>query len=88
MGKTKMNFGDKLKELRTAKGMTQKNLADAVGVAQSAIARWEIGQQIPSFDVVQAICLSLGVSCNVFDGCRHEKTDSPRGRGRPSKEDK
>ena len=35
------NFGEKLKELRLEKGLTQKELARELGNAQSAIYYWE-----------------------------------------------
>jgi DNA-binding transcriptional regulator YiaG len=34
--------------LRTALGMTQTELADAVGVSQPTVALWEAGQRRPS----------------------------------------
>ena len=39
-----MEFKERLKELRTAKGLSQMQLAQAVGLSQSAIAKWELGK--------------------------------------------
>lgn len=47
-----MNFGCKLKELRTAQKMTQQQLADRVGVAKSVVSYYESGDRYPSYDVL------------------------------------
>ena len=78
-----MTFAEKLRELRTAKGLSQSGLAKIVGVTQAAIAHWESGKKIPAFDSVQTICTSLSVPCTIFDGCEHTKDESSRNRGRP-----
>ena len=38
------NYVSKVKELREAKGMTQRQLADFVGVDTSTIRNWESGR--------------------------------------------
>jgi len=43
-----MEFKDKLKELRTWKGLSQMNLAKETGLSQSAIAKWELGKTEPT----------------------------------------
>ena len=50
-----MSFQDRLKELRIKNNLSQKKLADAVGVAQSSINYWESGQRIPSIDACARI---------------------------------
>ena len=49
-------FGENIKKLRQAFGETQKQLADAIGVAHNYISMWEKGRrEIPSNDIVMAI---------------------------------
>lgn len=36
-----MTLGEKIKRLRTEKGITQESLAEKVNVSRSAIAKWE-----------------------------------------------
>ena len=45
-----MSFQENLKELRTKKGLSQKKLADEIGVAQSSINYWESGQRVPNIE--------------------------------------
>ena len=78
-----MTFGEQLRKLRDGKGWSQKDLADAIGVTQPAIAKWETGQQIPAFDTVQRLCKALGVRVTAFDGVDFEEAEEKRGRGRP-----
>lgn len=40
--------GDKLKEVRTKKGMSQKALAEYLGISDRAISKWETGLSQPS----------------------------------------
>ena len=43
-----MNFGERLKELRTEKKLSQMELSVATGISQSAIAKWELGKTDPT----------------------------------------
>ena len=45
-----MNLGEKLKQLRLEKNLTQKQLADRLGVAISAISSYET--RCPTFDTL------------------------------------
>lgn len=41
-----MEIGDKIREARLAKGMTQEELGDMLGVQKSAIAKYESGRVV------------------------------------------
>lgn len=45
-----MSFQENLKNLRLKRGLSQKKLADAIGVAQSSINYWEKGERVPSVE--------------------------------------
>ena len=47
-----MNFGNKLKKLRTGQKLSQRELADRIGVAKSVISYYESGDRYPSYDVL------------------------------------
>lgn len=50
-----MNFGIKLKTLRTSQKLTQQQLADRIGVAKSVVSYYESGDRYPSYDVLVRI---------------------------------
>jgi transcriptional regulator with XRE-family HTH domain len=47
-----MFFGLNIKYLRTMKGMTQIELAEAMGVTSSTVTGWETGKSSPHFQVL------------------------------------
>lgn len=59
-------FGLKLKELRLAAGLTQKLLADAVGLQQPQVAAFENSPSAnPTISTVQKLAAAIG--CKVAD---------------------
>lgn len=61
-------FAKRLKELRTEKEITQKELADAIGVTQSIITRWEKDECEPTATVIAKIAKHFGVSSDYLLG--------------------
>ncbi len=49
-------FKEKLKQLRTEQGLTQKELAEIIFVSRSAICKWEMGNGYPSDVNLEALC--------------------------------
>ena len=47
---------------RLAKGLTQAQLAEAVGTTQGQIARWETGARNPKVPALAKIAQALGVT--------------------------
>lgn len=47
---------------RKAQGITQKELADLIGVTDKAVSRWETGKGFPDVSVLKALSGALGVS--------------------------
>lgn len=47
-----MDFGKKLKELRLQAGLTQKQLAERLGVTKSVVSFYELQERSPSPDVL------------------------------------
>ena len=58
----------RLKALRTSRGLSQKQLAEAAGLSQNAISQWESGAREPSWSNVLALANALGVTCQEFTG--------------------
>lgn len=50
-----MELKDKLKKLRQDKGMTQAQLAEAIFVSRSTVAKWENGLGLPSKESMEAL---------------------------------
>lgn len=55
-------LGLRIKELRGLKGMTQEDLAEAVGVFRTYMSRIETGAGNPTFSVLLALAKALGVA--------------------------
>ncbi len=54
-------FADSLKSLRTARGLSQQQLATKLFVDRSTVARWELGDRMPDLAIVPRIAECLGV---------------------------
>lgn len=50
-----------IKEFRRKRGLTQKQLADLLGVSQNAVYNWENGKRQPKLDTLRKISQALGV---------------------------
>ena len=50
-----MTIGTKIKTLRAAKGMSQNELADSIGVSRQAITKWETDNGVPEIENLSAI---------------------------------
>lgn len=61
-----MNIGEKIKNLRSERGLSQEELAKRVGVSRESISHYENGRVIPPIDVLEAIAKELGVSITYF----------------------
>ena len=42
-----MTFGERIRELRTQKGLTQPQLADSIGVSVRTVKSYELGTSLP-----------------------------------------
>lgn len=71
------NFGEKLKRIRTAAGMSQQELADKAGVSQDAISKWEMGTREPLISAVKKLCDALNVTCDVFFAKEEPEPEKP-----------
>ena len=54
-------FADSLKSLRTARGLSQQQLATKLFVDRSTVARWESGVRVPDLVIAPRIAECLGV---------------------------
>jgi len=56
------HIGARLAKARTAAGLSQRGMADRIGVKESTIARWESGETSPRGHRVSKLAGMLGVS--------------------------
>ncbi len=63
-----MAFKDVLKQLRTSKGLTQRDLALLTGVSQNAISMYETGRREPDMKMLAALGEALGADMNALMG--------------------
>lgn len=47
-----MNLADRIQSLRKAKGISQEQLADQIGVSRQAVSKWESEQSTPDLDKI------------------------------------
>ena len=57
-----MEFYDKLKELRAAKGVSQNKLAADIHISRSAVAKWENGLGLPNDESLKLLSEYFGIS--------------------------
>ena len=57
-----MEYNEYIKELRTRKGLTQQQLADAVGVSRQTVTRWENGWTVPTLYYAQKLAILFGLT--------------------------
>ena len=57
-----MTFKEKLVKLRKLKGLTQDELASAIGVSRQAVYKWESGQSYPEVPKLIEMKLIFGIS--------------------------
>lgn len=63
-----MELKHKLKELRVAKGLTQSELGDALGVNPKVISKWENGESLPQSEWLPAIADLYDISLDTLFG--------------------
>lgn len=64
----KYDFGNKLYEYRTQKGLTQKELGKLLGVTDKAVSKWETGESKPRLDKMTQITMLFETSIDSMLG--------------------
>lgn len=64
---TRERIGKRIKEMREAKGLTQRELEERTGLAHNHIARIEAGRYNVSIDTLSKIATALDAEVNILD---------------------
>ena len=67
-----MNISEKISIIRKARGYTQEELGEKVGVSRQTVSSWEKGDFEPTLDSIRALSVVLNVS---FDTLLNERID-------------
>lgn len=62
------DFKTRLYELRSAKGMSQAELARAIGISAGSIGMYESGARMPSRSMMERLCDYFNVSLDYMSG--------------------
>jgi len=66
-----MSIGDKIREYRLLRGMTQQDIADALGESSGRVVyNWEKGIGRPDCEKIARLCELLDVSADELIGCK------------------
>lgn len=59
-----IRIGQFIAEQRKALGMTQRALAERLGVSDKTVSKWETGKGMPEISLLPPLCAALGISMN------------------------
>lgn len=68
-----VNFGEKLRTLRTEAGMTQTELARRLNITKSVVSYYELQERTPSPDVIIKLAATFHVTADYLLGIEHKK---------------
>lgn len=70
-------FAETLRNLRTSRGLSQRDLAQRMYVTRSTVARWENGSRLPDAVMMSRIAQCLGVDVNALLSTTAESEEAP-----------
>lgn len=66
-------IGDKIRQARNAKNLSQRRLAVLIGVKHNSICDWEKGRHKPNTEQIKLLCEALGINPNWLYGEKESK---------------
>ena len=72
-----MTIGERIQELRKANGLTQKELAQSIGVATGTIQQYELDKRRPRPEHLQRLSEVLGATANYLQGFEKRRVIIP-----------
>ncbi|MBR6044560.1 MAG: helix-turn-helix domain-containing protein [Ruminococcus sp.] len=71
--------GRLIRQLRTQLGLTQKQLAERIGVGDKAVSKWELGNGCPDISLIPALAEVFGTDTGVLLSGEIDKNESEKG---------
>lgn len=71
--------GELIRQLRTAHGLTQKQLAEQIHVSDKAVSKWERGNGCPDISLLSALADVFGTDADVLLTGSIQKNESEKG---------
>ena len=71
-----MSIGTNIQQLRKSAGLSQEQLADAIGISRQAISKWETDQSVPDVDKLVLLCDVFHVSSDELLGMHQPAASS------------
>jgi transcriptional regulator with XRE-family HTH domain len=68
-------MGNRIKEVRKSKGITQKELAEKLGVTPQAVSRWESEAGLPDVSMIVPIAQTLNITTDALLGYNSQSQD-------------
>ena len=59
-----LKIGERIKKIRTDRGITKYNFAKSIGISDSSLANYENELRVPSADIIAKICEVYGTSAD------------------------
>ncbi len=61
-------MNERLRELRIERNLTQKQIAESLGISIRAYSHYEIGDREPSIEMLRQLCILFGVTADYLIG--------------------
>lgn len=72
-----MNLGQKIYELRTAKNLSQGDLADLLDVSRQSVSKWENSTAVPELDKLIRLCDVFDITLDELTGRTPQAPEQP-----------
>ena len=59
-----IRIGRFIAQCRKADGLTQRQLADGLGISDKTVSKWECGNGLPEVSLMLPLCAALGITVN------------------------
>ena len=71
-------IGSYIAKKRREKNLTQKQLAEKLGVSNKTVSKWENGKCMPDYSIIEQLCSELSVTLSELLGGEDTAVDSVR----------